>query len=85
MPAFLEGSIDPERASRIRQPVLYVSGSESGPRIEAGKQYFRSLIPHTEEAVVPGVDHAMQMLDPKRVAEPIADFLSRHPLDVAEA
>ena len=79
-PAFREWSFDRERASRIRQPVLYVSGSESGPRIEAGKQHFRSLIPHTEEAVVPGVDHFMQMQDPKLVAAPIADFLSRHPL-----
>ncbi len=79
-PAFLEWSFDRERASRIRQPVLYVFGSESGPLIEAGKQHFRSLIPHTEDVVVPGVDHAMQMQDPKLVAAPIADFLSRHPL-----
>ena len=79
-PAFREWSFDRERASHIRQPVLYVFGSESGPRMEAGKRHFQSLIPHTEEAVVPGVDHAMQMLDPKSVAAPIADFLSRHPL-----
>ena len=80
LPGFREWSFDSERASRIRQPVLYVMGSESGPRIEAGKQHFLSLIPHTEAAVVPGVDHAMQMREPKLVAAPIADFLSRQPM-----
>ncbi len=79
-PAFRDWSLDRERASRIRQPILYVFGSESGPLIEAFKEYFLSLIPHAEEVVVPGVDHAMQMQDPKLVAAPIADFLSRHPV-----
>ncbi len=79
-PAFREWSLDRDRASRIRQPLLYVSGSESGPMIEMFKQYFLSMIPHAEEAEVPGVDHAMQMQDPKLVAAPIADFLARHPL-----
>jgi 3-oxoadipate enol-lactonase len=80
LPAFRGWSLDRERASRIRQPVLFVIGSESGPLFEAVRRYFLSLIPHAEEAVVPGVDHAMQMQDPKLVAAPIADFLSRHPI-----
>ena len=79
-PAFMEWSLDGDRASRIGQPLLYVFGSESGPLIEVLKQYFLSLIPRAEEAVVAGVDHAMQMQDPKLVAVPIVDFLSRHPL-----
>jgi pimeloyl-ACP methyl ester carboxylesterase len=72
---------DRERTSRISQPVLYVLGGESGPLFEAGMQHFRSLIPHTEEVVLPGVNHLMQIRDPKLVAAPIADFLSRHPID----
>jgi hypothetical protein len=55
-------------------------GSESGPMIEAGKRHLESLFPKAEHALVPGVDHLMQMGDPKRVAEPIAEFLSRHSL-----
>jgi 3-oxoadipate enol-lactonase len=78
-PAFREWRLE-RAASRIRQPILYLIGSESGPLFEAGKKYFLSLIPHAEEAVVPGVDHAMQMLDAKVVAAPIADFLARHPI-----
>jgi pimeloyl-ACP methyl ester carboxylesterase len=55
-------------------------GSESGPLFEAARQHFLALVPHAESAVVPGVDHLMQMGDPKAVAAPIAAFLARHPL-----
>jgi pimeloyl-ACP methyl ester carboxylesterase len=41
-------------------------------------QYFLSLVPHAENVVLPGVNHFMQMGDPKRVATASADFLSRH-------
>ena len=79
-PALQEWVFDSDQASRISQPVLSVIGSESRPLFEAVKQHFQSLIPHTEQVVVPGVNHAMQMQDPKAVAAPIADFISRHPL-----
>jgi pimeloyl-ACP methyl ester carboxylesterase len=82
VPAFEKWNLtfDSDRASRISQPVLFVIGSESIPRLEAAKQHFQSLIPHTKEVVVPGVDHSMLTRDPKLVAAPIADFLSRQPL-----
>ncbi len=79
-PALDEWTFGNAGASRISQPVLYVIGSETLPLVEALKQHFQSLIPHTEQVVVPGVNHSMQMQDPKAVAAPIADFLSRHPL-----
>jgi pimeloyl-ACP methyl ester carboxylesterase len=80
LPAFRDWVFDAGRASRISQPVLYVMGGDSGPLLEAAKQHFQSLVPHTETVVVPGVNHLMQMGDPKGVAAPIASFLSRHPL-----
>lgn len=79
-PALQEWVFDSDQASRISQPVLSVIGSESGPLFEAVKQHFQSLIPHTEEVVVPGINHLMQMRDPKLVAALIADFLMPHPL-----
>ncbi len=78
-PALEKWTFDSAGASRISQPVLYVIGSETLPLIEVVKQHFQSLIPHTEQAVVSGVNHSMQMQDPKLVAAQIADFLSRHP------
>ena len=79
-PALDKWTFDSAAASRISQPVLYAVGSETLPLIEVVKQHFQSLIPHTEQVVVPGVNHSMQMQDPKLVAAAIADFLSRHPL-----
>lgn len=79
-PAFRDWRFDADQASRIHQPILCLMGSESGPMIEAGKRHLESLFPKAEHALVPGVDHLMQMGDPKRVAEPIANFLSRHSL-----
>ena len=79
-PAFRAWSFDRQLASRIRQPILYLMGGDSGPRMEAGKQHFMSLIPHSKEVVVPGVDHSMPITAPRLVAAHIADFLARHPL-----
>lgn len=79
-PALDEWSFDSAGAGHISQPVLYATGSETLPLVEALKQHFESLVPHTEQVVVPGVNHSMQMQDPKGVAAAIAEFLSRHPL-----
>jgi pimeloyl-ACP methyl ester carboxylesterase len=79
-PAFRDFVFDAERARRISQPVLYLLGGASGPLFEAARRHFEALVPHTESVVLPGIDHLMQMGDPKRVAAPIADFLARHPL-----
>jgi pimeloyl-ACP methyl ester carboxylesterase len=73
-------AFDREQCSRIRQPALCLVGGASGPMIDVMKQHFLSLVPHAEKDVVPGVNHLMQMGDPKAVAAAIADFLARHPL-----
>ncbi len=62
------------------EPVLYLLGSESGPRFERPRQLFVSSVPQTEEVVLPGLNHLLQMRDPSLVAVPIADFLARHPI-----
>lgn len=81
LPALAEGWVfDAERASRISQPLLYLIGGESGPLFESAGKYFQSLVPQTETQVVPGVNHLMQIRDPKAIAAKVADFLSRHPL-----
>ena len=79
IPALAEPLRDGDWSNRISQPILYAIGSESGPVFEAAKQHFQSMIPSAEGAVLPGVNHLMQMRDPKLVAAAIADFLSRQP------
>ncbi len=78
-PALQKWAFDSDQASRISQPVLFVIGSESGPLFEKPLQLFQSSVPQTEEVVVPGLNHLLQMRNPSLVAAPIADFLARHP------
>lgn len=80
VPALEAWSFDEDKASRISQPVLFVLGSESGPLFERPRELFLSSVPQAEEAVLPGLDHLLQMRDPRLVAHAIAEFLARHPL-----
>ena len=79
-PALEKWGFDSDQASRLSQPVLFVIGSESGPLFEEPLHLFQSAAPQTEEVVVPGLNHLLQMRNPRLVAEAIADFLARRPL-----
>jgi len=70
----------PEQAHRLSRPVLFLSGSASGPMFEAPRQLFLSSVPHAEDVVLPGLNHLLQVQSPGAVARSIADFLARHPL-----
>jgi pimeloyl-ACP methyl ester carboxylesterase len=74
---------DEEKAEKLSQrlPLLYVWGSETLSFLKEGRDLFHAWIPHAEDHVVDGVGHSLQMEDPLAVAEGIADFLRRHPLD----
>jgi pimeloyl-ACP methyl ester carboxylesterase len=80
LPALGAWILSEDKASRISQPVLYLIGSESGLNFDRAKQVFQSIVTHTEEVVLPGMNHLLMMRDPGLVAKPIADFLTRHPL-----
>ena len=69
-----DGRVIPHKRRR------FLPQGETLPLIEVLRQHFQELVPHAEKVVVPGVNHSMQMQDPKLVAAPIAEFLSRHPL-----
>ena len=79
VPALEQWEFDDAKAGEISQPLLYVLGSESLPMFEEGRDLVHSWFPRTEDHVVHGVAHSLQMEDPRSVAEAIADFLSRHP------
>lgn len=80
VPALPAWQVDEARMSRVSQPVLYIIGSESGELFEGPMQRFLASVPHAEEAVLPGLNHLLQMRSPSLVAHPIVDFLARHPL-----
>jgi len=80
LPALQAWSFDAARAAGIGQPVLFLTGGESGPRFEAPGRFFASAVPQTEELTLPGLDHLLPLRDPARVAAATAAFLARHPL-----
>jgi 3-oxoadipate enol-lactonase len=66
--------------SRVTQPVLYITGSISAPKVEPATALARAALPTAEFVVIDGADHALQMTDPAAVARPIAQFLDRQPV-----
>ncbi|MEN8145657.1 MAG: alpha/beta hydrolase [Gemmatimonadota bacterium] len=80
LPALGEWAFDAHKATQIAQPILLVLGSESDPMFEEIGELVHSWFPQTEDHLVPGTNHLLQMQDPRSVAEGISAFLSRHPL-----
>jgi pimeloyl-ACP methyl ester carboxylesterase len=80
LPALAQWEFDTEKGSRISQPVLFVHGGESAPMFHEGRDVVHAWFPQTEDLLVPGVDHLLQMRAPGAVAEGVADFLGRNPL-----
>ena len=66
-----------EHAAANDSPVL--SWASSGnPFNPATRAFLHQLFPQLEEVVLEGGDHFSVTMDPTAVAEPIADFVSRH-------
>jgi len=66
-----------EHAAAIDSPVLSWAGSDN-PINPATRTFLHHLFPQLEEVVLEGGDHFSVTTDPTAVAEPIADFVSRH-------
>ena len=67
-----------EQAATIDSPVLSWSTTSENPINPAVQAFLRELFPHREEVVLDGGDHFSVTTDPAAVAEPIAEFVSRH-------
>ena len=86
-PALGEWEFDTHRARTISQPILHIVGSESLPMFhEIGKVLHSWFPQQVEDLTIPGVAHGLhQMGGPHSaaVAEGIATFLRRHPIEGA--
>jgi pimeloyl-ACP methyl ester carboxylesterase len=69
-----------EEATRIRQPVLAVVGTESAPIFHESHELLKHWFPQAEELVVPQATHALQFMNPGAVADGLARFFARYPL-----
>ena len=70
-------------AARIAVPVLSVVGSESDPAFVEFEELLREWLPRLETERVSGVNHLLQLQSAQPVAEVLAGFLGRHPLNRA--
>ncbi len=67
-----------EDAARTDQPVLNVTGANTRPYYKEIHETIQSWIPHAENVVIPDTKHAILQTQPRKVAEAMADFFSRH-------
>jgi pimeloyl-ACP methyl ester carboxylesterase len=80
LPALAEWGFGPEQAAAIRQPVLSVLGSATGPVWVETAEFLRSTLPQVEECTIDGVGHLLHIQDAEPVARAMTDFLARHPI-----
>jgi pimeloyl-ACP methyl ester carboxylesterase len=80
LPGVLQWRFTREDARRITQPVLSVAGSDSVPACRESHDVILAWLPQAEAFVLPNATHALQMMNPRGMAEALASFVARHPL-----
>jgi pimeloyl-ACP methyl ester carboxylesterase len=86
MPALPDWRFTEAEARRVTQPVLAVLGSESDAvwsRFGETHRLLLAWLPQAEEFVLPNATHALQMQNPRDMAEALAHFFARHPFPVS--
>ncbi len=79
-PALMQWKFGPEEAAAIKQPVLSVLGARSAAIFQEGRSVLRSWLPQTEGLDV-DTTHMLQIEDPAAVAQGLAAFFARHPIE----
>jgi pimeloyl-ACP methyl ester carboxylesterase len=82
MPAAYAWSFTPEDAKRIQQPVLSILGVQSPERAQKVHQIFKQWVPQTQEVYLENAEHALPLMDPPGIAKTLAEWLSKHPMEV---
>ncbi len=79
IPALLSWGFDAPEAARIRCPVLYIGGSQSGSWFTDMRAKVLRLLPHADEATVEGAGHLVASTHPSELAALLLEHLRRHP------
>lgn len=78
LPALLDWEFGPSDAARIRCPVLYVGGTDSGHWFAEVPELMRSWLPHATHVVIDGADHSLAITHTRQIARALAGFLRAH-------
>lgn len=84
LPSLGAWEFGPTQAAKISQPVLSLRGSETGQLWVDVADLLRSWFPQAENHIVEGVGHLLQMQHPEPVAQALAGFFARHPMNRPE-
>jgi pimeloyl-ACP methyl ester carboxylesterase len=79
LPALLGWDFKPDDASRIRCPILYVGGSDSGSWFAEVRELILAWFPNAEDVVIEGADHSLALTHAPQIARALARFLQHHP------
>ena len=66
--------------ARLRFPILAVVGANSHQALRDTHSALRMSVPQSDELIVQGAGHELQMAQPRAVAQGIAAFLRKHPI-----
>jgi pimeloyl-ACP methyl ester carboxylesterase len=80
LPAFGEWRFSREDAHRIHQPVLALLGADSAPVFHEIQTLVLSWFVQAHPVTVAGVNHMLQMIDPRAVAEALGTFFASCPM-----
>jgi benzoate-CoA ligase family protein len=78
-PAHEEWRFTAREAERIKQPVLFVNGSESTRLYRNCRDQIKEWIPQTETAVLSRATHSLHVQNPEGAAKILLGFIARHP------
>jgi pimeloyl-ACP methyl ester carboxylesterase len=85
LPALGEWNFTADDARSVKQPVLNVMGAHTPPFFREVHSRLQSWLPDAENVVVPGVSHPLLQMDPRGMAQRLASFCRKHPLDATVA
>lgn len=81
IPALLTWEFSREAADLIRQPTLHIGGTNSGPWFAEVREQMLDWLPAPEDVLIDGADHNLAATHPTRIAQEIAEFISRYPIE----
>jgi pimeloyl-ACP methyl ester carboxylesterase len=81
LPAHNAWTFGPEQAAEIRQPVLSVLGTKTEELFVEGRDLLHSWFPQLKDCTIEGAGHLLQMECPEPVAQGLAMFIARHPIE----
>ena len=83
LPAVQQWAFTQEDASRINQPALVVLGDRTDPIFRERRELLLDWLPNAEPFDLPGATHLLHLENPRGMAEGLAAFFARHPLQAS--